>query len=171
MTEIDRVNAVIDAFFDASGEEDVTGLVDAIDRTLMTARMRSYELEAHSGRYYVDKMENENFIKSVDALEEELQDLKVNLPKDRDTMKARFKDITFKAMAAKRATFPLTNPDCPWETITPEQALADDDDMYSFAIFDTQAEAIQELSPVLYQLACEADCYDGDGEQDDDQED
>ena len=164
MAEIDRVNGVIDAFFDASGQEDVNELVQAIERTLMTAKMRSYEVEASEGRYYLSKMENKEFVEHVEGLEENLKSLAANLPKTRNEMKQAFRDITFRAMAAKRATYPLHHPECPSISRSPEEALLDDDDAYSFAIFDTQAEAIQELAPPLYQLACEADGYDEGGE-------
>ena len=57
-------------------------------------------------------------------------------------------------MTTRRATYPLNGP-TPWESPTPEQALEDDDDAYSFAIFDTVAEEIQKQLPTLFQLAAE----------------
>ena len=60
------------------------------------------------------------------------------------------------AMIARRSLYPLDGEN-PWdEKRDPKEALYDPDDIYSFGIFDTFVEPIQELLPPLYRLAAEA---------------
>lgn len=66
-----------------------------------------------------------------------------------------FKTAATLAMVARRALLPLDG-EQPWDPpIDPAVALRDDDDPYSFSIFDTLVEPIQDLLPPLYQLSTE----------------
>lgn len=68
---------------------------------------------------------------------------------------ANFKQAAELAMIARRALYPLDGEN-PWdEKRDPREALFDPDDIYSFGIFDTFVEPIQELLPPLYRLATE----------------
>lgn len=67
-----------------------------------------------------------------------------------------FKDAARKALVARRAQFPLDG-ETPWApSIDPEDALQDDDDVYSFGIIDGMMDPIQAMLPPLYQLGVEA---------------
>jgi hypothetical protein len=68
---------------------------------------------------------------------------------------ANFKKAAELAMVARRSLHPLDG-ESPWsEPIDVMDALRNDDDPYSFSIFDSIVDPIQDLLPPLYQLATE----------------
>lgn len=68
---------------------------------------------------------------------------------------SNFKLAAELAMIARRAQYPLDGAS-PWDDkIDPKVALYDPDDIYSFGIFDTFIDPIQELLPPLFRLASE----------------
>ena len=147
MAEIDRVNSAIKAFFNSSGAEQVEALAKAIGSCIERANRRSVELN----------ITDEKVLDLAKSAENALQELKKNLPKDKEALISRFSEVAEKAMVARRANYPLKNPDAPWAPPTAQEALRDDDDAYAFAIFDTLSEEIGELLPSLYRLAVEGD--------------
>lgn len=68
---------------------------------------------------------------------------------------ANFKDAVRHAMVARRATFPLPGAQ-PWDPDQdPADALRNDDDIYSFSIFDEFVDPLVDMLPPLYQLGTE----------------
>ena len=82
---------------------------------------------------------------------------------------ANFKQAAELAMIARRAQYPLDGEN-PWDApIDPKVALYDPDDIYSFGIFDTFIDPIQELLPPLYRLAAEGWSDEEDEEDEEDE--
>jgi len=176
MPEIDRLNNAIDGHFEMFGGKDgrkagdisklymekIAELVEPVDRCLMMASMRVHgtrpENEEHREVLKGQAKVVEEAQKALDGLRAEIKEGKVTAQ--------RFKDVTFQVMVARRATYPLVG-ESPWDTVTPEDALNDDNDVHSFAIWDSVVEPIQEKLPALHQLACE-DWEDTPEEEDDD---
>lgn len=147
MAEIERVASTIKAFFESTGEERIEKLVGVVERCIMLAATRVAE----------HKIEDESVHNRIREADAALKDLMKNLPAGREEKKTRFAEVAIQAMTARRATYPLTNAERPWEPPTPEEAIRDDDDPYTFAIFDTVADDLAEHLPAVYQLAVEGD--------------
>jgi chemotaxis protein histidine kinase CheA len=145
--EIERVASTIKGFFEASGEEQIEKLVGVIERCIQLASTRAVE----------HKIEDEAVRARIKEADSALKDLMKNLPEGREEKKERFTEVAIQAMTARRATYPLTNAERPWFPPTPEEAIRDDDDPYTFAIFDTVADDLAEHLPAIYQLAVEGD--------------
>ena len=77
MSEIDLVYSSIKAFFEASGQQDVTSLVHVLEPMLSMAEMRSYEFESQAGRRYLDKMQNKDYIAGIEKLRASLSSSEV----------------------------------------------------------------------------------------------
>ena len=58
-------------------------------------------------------------------------------------------------MTMRRSILPLRHPTKRRVRLDPREALFDDDDQYSFAIYDTLADDIGELLPALHKIAVE----------------
>jgi len=69
---------------------------------------------------------------------------------------SNFKEAARLAMVARRALYPL-NGEQPWSAPKDaELALRDDDDAYSFSIFDSIVDPLMDMLPPLYQLSVES---------------
>lgn len=183
MPEIDRVNNVIESHFKVYGDprkhpKEMAQLADQIDRCAWMAEIRYAEKK-------MDDEGIANLIREAQAtisvlknatedhtMEHTIADILAQAAgpgaapppvppgfspgaTTADILTAEaFKAAAEKAMTARRATYPLDG-DTPWEKKDPRDALYDDDDIHSWAIFDSMIEPIQELLPPLYQLACE----------------
>lgn len=145
MAEIDRVYGAIRAFFNASGADQVALLAKPIESCIERASRRSAEM----------RTTNEEILNLTKTAESSLKKLLEALPTDRETLIQRFSEVAEQAMVARRANYPIENPDAPWALPTPREALLNDEDAYAFAIFDTLADEISELLPSLYRLAVE----------------
>lgn len=157
MSEIERVNLSIDAHFEVYGSpekhpEEMGELVEAITLCALSAYAR-VESNKQAEQWGQDPVEMhpdaerliEEATKFLDTLKEAAE----------DQTATNYKVAAEKAMVARRATYPLKR-ETPWaETISPKDALHDDDDPFSWSIFDTVVEPIQKLLPPLYQLAAE----------------
>lgn len=158
MPEIDRLNNAIDAHFEILGCKDgkrsealkeliskkLTELVEPVERCVMTAVTRIYSVKLED-----QKARRQQVIEAeeaVEALKKEITDGTVTAE--------RFKEVAFQAMIARRATYSLVG-ELPWDTVDPADALQDDNDPWSFSIFDSVVEPIQDALPALHQLACE----------------
>lgn len=150
--EIDRVNETIDAFFDAFGSFAKAG--GRFDNLAEVFRANLHLAERHYGRRKKEDRDQEivDRILAVEATIQGLLDLK--RPSGQRGPEA-WKKLAREIMECRRATYTLVDPEQPCYTITPAEALDNDDDPYSFAIFDTFAESVGKLLPPLYQLAVE----------------
>jgi hypothetical protein len=158
MPEIDRLHNAISAHFEILGCKDgkrseamaelygkkLTELLEPVDRCVMTATTRAFSVKLEDQEACQKRVEAAQ--ESVDALKQEITDGTVT--------PERFKAVAFEAMIARRATYPLEG-ETPWDKLDPEEALLDDDDSYSFSIWDSVVEPIQDALPALHQLACE----------------
>ena len=147
MPEIDRVYSAITAFFESSGEVKPQDLSDAVGHCILDAYRRFLEL----------RMEDGDLSEEIIKIRIDLEALIADMPADRSEKIAAFKEISRRAMLARRATYPLVDRERPWESLTPEEALNDETDAFSFSIFDSLADKISALAPALYQLAVEGD--------------
>jgi hypothetical protein len=168
MPEIDRLENAIKAHFEILGCKDgkrsdavkeliskkMGELIEPIDRCIMTANTRAHSVKLEG---------QEERQKQVAAAEESLEALKKEIA-DGTITAERFKEVAFEAMIARRATYPLEGEN-PWDTVEPEDALLDDADPYSFSIWDSVVEPLQDALPALHQLACE-DWEDAPAEED-----
>lgn len=157
MNDIDRVNDAISAFFSGTGQEKVQDLIKAFERCLMLGHAHYFEAELEDTKL---KEEFESLTKEITALKE--------TPPNRDVAVLLFQDLAKRLMLARRSTYSLQKPDRPWESVSAATALYDDNDQYSFAIYDALADDLQEIQSPLYQLAIEGDREnDSDNEQND----
>ena len=146
MSEIDRVFTAIDGFFQAGGENHPESLIRVVERSTAGAMRRYAETD----------MQDNLLLDRIKAAHVQVKLLGKAPPQDVEALKEQFKVITKEAMIVRRSTLPLDNPAAPWKPFTADEAMFDDDDVYSFAIFDTLIEEISALLPVLHQLALEA---------------
>lgn len=169
MPEIDRVNNAIDAHFEIIGGdqskkvgdikmlhvEKLLKLSEPIERCIYLAEVRVGGQLQHKYRFGSEiSAEDEALRQRIEAAKASVEKLKAEIAKGNGSPD-RFKTVIEEVMVARRAGYPLTNPDVPWETPTPEEALHNDNDPHSFSIFDSLVEPIQDLLPPLHQLACE----------------
>lgn len=145
MGDINRVYTHIDGFIDSSAGKHCDVLVEAIGVCIEAAK-----------RGYVDRdMENEALVARIDSADRHLKRLAEPGDMDLATLKQEFREAATEAMAVRRAILPLTPPGRPWVTLDPRKTLFDDEDQYSFAVYDTLADGIAKLLPPLGQIACE----------------
>jgi hypothetical protein len=145
MGEINRVFVHIDAYIDSGGGEHLDILSEVIREEIKGAK-----------RGYVDRdMENEELVKQIDAADERLKALGKLPPENPDKLKTEFKEAAIDAMTCRRSVLPLNHPEKAHKTLDPRKTLFDDEDQYSFAIYDTLADKIAKLLPALQQIACE----------------
>lgn len=146
MGEINRVFAHIDAFLGAGGKDHHDILAKVIGEAIEGAK-----------RGYLDKdMDDEPLVANIDSAADRLKELETNPPEDPDEMRQAFRDAAVDAMVCRRSVLPLDHPTVPWKKLKPKEALFDDEDQYSFAIYDTMADEIAKLLPELQQIALEA---------------
>lgn len=147
MNDIERIEDAIQSFFSSSGQEQLPNLCKALERCYMLGHTH----------YYEAKMKDEKLKGEFQALEVEIKTLAENIPPDRDAAVRKFQDLTRRILRARRATYPLENPERPWEIFTPDEALMNVDDSYTFSMVDSLADDIAELQSPLYQLAIEGE--------------
>ena len=145
MSEINRVFAHIDAFFEAAGTDHCMALANVIGRCAALA---------HRGFRERD-MEDEALLGKIRATLEKAKDLGTNSPPTVEGAKKAFRDLAVAAMTCRRAILPLPHPRLSQRKPDPEKALFDDEDQYSFAIYDTLADEIGEVLPDLQRFAVE----------------
>lgn len=146
MGEINRVFIHIDTYIDTGGGEHIDILSKVIGEAIKGAK-----------RGYVDNdMEDQAFVDKIDATQARLDQLgAMTNVSDLEVLKRDFRDVAVEAMTCRRAVLPLVHPEKPWITLDPKKTLFDDEDQYSFAVYDTMADSIAKLLPELSQIACE----------------
>ena len=170
MPEIDRVKNAIGAHFEIIGgdqskkvgdikmvhNEKLMQLVEPIERCIFMAETRwgAKMAKRSQGRPIEITVEEEALRVQIEAAKAEVEKLK-EIVQEGNASAELFLATAETVMVARRATYPLENPDAPWSPPTAEKALHDDNDIHSFAIFDSLVEPIQELLPPLHQLAVE----------------
>ena len=146
MAEIDRIDNVVAAFFRVFSNPQTTpkqhaAFRQAIGACWQATLRRIAEQNLHSN--------------DIEKRAEEGQRLMDDFEKMEAPTLLFVRVVLRSIMTTRRATYPIKS-ELPWGTPpTPEQALVDDEDIYSFAIFDTVADEIQKLLPTLFQLASE----------------
>jgi hypothetical protein len=146
MGDINRVFTHIDGYLDSSGGKHCDILSKVIGECVEAAK-----------RGYVDKdLEDQALVVKIDAAASALKRLGETVaPCDMEALKRDFRAAAIEAMACRRSILPLVPVGRPWVTLDPNKTLFDDDDQYSFAIYDTLADEIAKLLPALEQIACE----------------
>jgi len=145
MGDINRVFTHIDGYIDSGGGEHCDILAKVIEESIKGAK-----------RGYVERdMEDQALVDKIDAASDTLKALGETPLRDLVDLKARFREAAIEAMVCRRSVLPLLAPERPWVTLDPHDTLFDDDDQYSFAIYDTLADEIAKLLPALEQIACE----------------
>lgn len=146
MSEIDRVDeAIHDLVVEAAVS--AKALVEPLQHTIIDGYRRFQERHYEDMRRYADEDTLDSALKTeFDNLSDEVNALAENLPATPEEQISAFQGLARRAMAARRATYDLTNRERPWEEVTPEEALLDEDDQYSYVIIDTMAEKIAKLS-------------------------
>jgi len=145
MSDINRVFAHIDGFFAAVGTSHCMAVANVIGRCAA---------KAHCG-YHERDMEDEVLLEQIKATLTKAKALGESPPTTVEERKQVFRALAIDAMTARRAILPLRHPTKHWVTLNPKEALFDDDDQYSFAIYDTLADEIGELLPDLQKIAVE----------------
>jgi len=139
MGEINRVFTHIDGYIDSGGGEHCDILAKVIGECIKGAK-----------RGYVDReMEDQALVDRIDAADEALKALGETPSTDLDALKAGFREAAIEAMTCRRSVLPLLVPERPWVTRDPHDTLFDDEDQYSFAIYDTLTDEIAKLLPAL----------------------
>jgi hypothetical protein len=146
MGDINRTYGHIDNFLDSSGGKHVDVLAGAIGTCIEGAK-----------RGYVDKdLEDDALVARIDAADAHLRRLATSSgDMDLATLKKEFREAATEAMACRRSILPLTPPGRPWVKLDPRKTLFDDEDQYSFAVYDTLADEVAKLLPALNQIAVE----------------
>jgi len=141
VSDIDRVYAHINGFFEAGGRAEVEGLIKVLDHHMFCAQ----------NSYAESEMEDDERKKLLDQTRDAIKNIEVDkLPDDIDALKTTFCDLANDVMVARRAVLPLD------KGVDPKVALFNEDDMYSFAVYDTLADQIAPLLPALHQIAAES---------------
>lgn len=152
MAEIDRVNESIDAFFDAYGAlAQAGGRFDSLGEAF---HANLHMAERHLARLR-PKERDKDLVERILTAQEKVDGLLDLEQPALDRGPEAWKKVAREVMECRRATYDLSDPDQPVYKLTPAEALDNDDDAYSFAIFDTFAESVGKLLPALYQLAVE----------------
>ena len=155
MGEINRVFTHINGYIDAGGGDHCDILAKVINEAVLGAK-----------RGYVDRdMEDEALIARIDAVSAKLKALGEQPSNSAKELKADFREASIEAMACRRSVLSLVPHDRPWVTLDPRETLFDDDDQYSFAVYDTLADEISKLLPALQQIACECAWEPDDGSE------
>lgn len=145
MSDINRVFAHIDGFFTAAGTDHCMALANVIGRCAALA---------HRGFHERD-MQDEALLEKIKAALKKAKTLGTTPPSTVEECKKAFRDLAIEAMTCRRAILPLRHPKIVWRFADPREALFDDDDQYSFAIYDTLADEIGEILPDLQKFAVE----------------
>ena len=148
MAEIERVDSGIKAYIQASEQTELGPILTVLENTAAAAYRR-----------YAERTLDDKYIYGyIDDALKFIKELSGDPPTDKDELIKALQEAAKRAMLAQRALYPRGDPRRTLvEPPSVMEALYDDDDAYSFAIFDTLAEEIQALSPALYQLAIEDD--------------
>jgi hypothetical protein len=157
--EINRVWNAIDAHLDCYGDpqkhvQEFGELAGAMTRTVFLARTRLADrCKVERRRPTEEEIALDKRCEELGAALSLIGDHEQDVPRDAEAIKALAKE----ALVCRRATYPLDPPkETPWDDPpTPEEALEDDADMYSFAIYDDMIDPIYKLLPPLYKLAVE----------------
>jgi len=144
MSEINRVFAHIEGFFKSDGA----------GRTKELAKILKKCVERAVSGFHDRGLTDEALASRIDTAMTQIEKLEESPPSP-DKCFDVFKAFAIEAMTLRRALLPLNHPDKPWKTVDPKDALFDDDDQYSFAIYDTLADEIGELLPDLHKIAVE----------------
>lgn len=139
MPDIDRVFTLIDDVL-ASGGQHRDRLAESIGECVEATK-----------RAYVDsELENDALVVKIDAAATLLERL-ASATNDAgvDVLKKEFHEAAIQAMACRRALLPLVPPGRPWVKLDPRETLFDDDDQYSFAVYDTLADGVAKLLHAL----------------------
>lgn len=143
----------IDPVFDAirnhivSAEFPPAALSEPIQHTIIDGFRRFQERFFEKHRYVRDG-ENEVYEagkKNFGDIGDDLKSLVDSLPSTSEEQIEAFQGLAKRALIARRGTYDLTNRERPWEELTPEEALLDEDDQYSFVIIDTLVEKLEKL--------------------------
>jgi len=145
MNDIERVFAHIDGFLSSAGTDHCAELANVIGRCAALA---------HRG-YHERSMEDEGLLESITTTVQRAKELGTQPPTTVGECKTAFRELAIDAMVARRSILPLNNP-VPWKApLDPRAQLFDDDDQFSYAVYDTLADEIGELQPDLQNLAIE----------------
>lgn len=147
MGDINRVYAQIDGFFAAGGQERVGVLIKLLEHHSYCALRGFYDSQSE------DKAVKER----VEGVRDKIASIKTaELPTDINALTSYFCSLTNEVMIARRAVLPLDHPTMPLERLDPGSVIYDDNDMHSFAIYDTIADEIAAQLPPLHQIAVES---------------
>lgn len=145
MSEINRVFVHIDGFFAAGGGDRCMALANVIAKCVVKARRAYYERD----------MEDKELVERIKNTLAKIKSTGTLPPKTDAEQRQVFRDLAVEAMTLRRAVLPLRHPSKHWVTLDPAKALFDDDDQYSFAIYDTLADEVGVLLPDLHKIAVE----------------
>jgi len=145
VNDVERVFAHIDGFLSSTETSHCAALANVIGRCAGLA---------HRG-YYERSMEDAPLLESIIDAMQRAKELGTQPPATLGECKTAFRKLAVDAMIARRSILPLDNP-VPWkESLDPRAQLFDDDDQFSYAVYDTLADEISKLQPDLQNLAIE----------------
>lgn len=144
MSDINRVFAHIDGFFDSASTDHCMALANVIGRCVALA---------HRG-YHERDMENKALLERIKETLAKAKALGESPPESGEEQRSAFRDLAIEAMVMRRSVLPLKHK-LVWKTLDPRTQLFDDEDQYSFAIYDTLADEIGKLLPDLQKIAVE----------------
>jgi hypothetical protein len=145
MSDINRVFTHIDGFFQAGGFDRCMALSNVIGRCIAKTRIGYHERD----------LADEELAKRIEEAMERAKSLGDQPPSSEEECRKAFRELAIESMVLRRSILPLAHPTIHWKRLDPKEALFDDDDQYSFAIYDTLADNIGDLLPDLHKIAVE----------------
>lgn len=134
MSELNRVSSAVSNFFDSDKSSNIEGLAEVVQHTVIDGYRRYMELQ----------LEDEDLSKVFGDIQTAAVEA-AKTPPPVEELPETFSSLLHRAVEARRATYDLTDPDRPWEKLTPAAAVASEDDMFTFPIVDTVVDKIEEL--------------------------
>lgn len=135
MSDIDTTLGHIDEFIDVNSGDHRALLADVI-----------YDCIEGAKRGYVDgELEDQALVDKIDRAEAELKRLGQSTHQDLEMLKREFREAAIESMTCRRTVLPLSPEGRPWITLDPRKTLFDNDDHYSFAIYDSLSDNIIKL--------------------------
>lgn len=149
MSELDSVNDAIRSHIVESALP-ADALANPLQHTIIDGLRRFQErfLEKHRVVRAEDTEVHEAYEagkKQFDDIGDDIQTLVESLPADKDKQIEAFQALARRALVARRSTYDLTNRERPWEELTPEEAIEDPDDAYTWGLVDTLVDKIERI--------------------------
>ena len=136
MNETDRLRETLDEFFTSEHKDNITALVETFECTVIDCYRRYQELA----------LEDEDMATAIQTLAEEMKEATTTYPTDKVILKELMADFAMRAVELRRATYDLTNPESVWaDPLTPAEAVALDDDTYTYVIVDAMIDRINQI--------------------------